>query len=142
MKISASSSRFCFQLVAVAFSLVVFSCAAGAAEAPQRSRIYVYDLRTHSSKLVFTADTIWEAPNWSPDGKYLISNSGGRIYKLFFKADGTIQTPEKLNVPTIMSATTTKVSRLMERSSRSQRRGEMMVPKCFSPIPTAAISGR
>src|SRR6202007_2022854 len=94
MKISASSSRFCSQFVAVvAFSLVVFSCAAGAAEARQRSRIYVYDLRTHSSKLVFTADTIWEAPNWSPDGKYLISNSGGLIYKLVFKADGTGQTP-------------------------------------------------
>jgi TolB protein len=43
----------------------------------------------------FTADTIWEAPNWSPDGKYLISNSGGLIYKLIFKADGTVQTPEK-----------------------------------------------
>ncbi|MGA7316235.1 MAG: hypothetical protein WBX22_19950, partial [Silvibacterium sp.] len=99
MKISASSSRFCSQLVAVAFSLVVFSCAAGAAEAPQRSRIYVYDLRTHSSKLVFTADGIWEAPNWSPDGKYLISNSGGLIYTLAFKVDGTVQTPEKLNVP-------------------------------------------
>jgi len=99
MKISASSSRCCSQLVAVAFSLVVFSSAAGAAEAPLRSRIYVYDLRTHSSKLVFTADTIWEAPNWSPDGKYLISNSGGLIYKLIFKADGTVQTPVKLNIP-------------------------------------------
>ena len=75
MKISASSSRFCSQLVAVAFSLVVFSCAAGAAEAPRRSRIYVYDLRTHSSKLVFTADGIWEAPNWSPDGKYIVFES-------------------------------------------------------------------
>jgi len=99
MKISASSARFCSQLVAVAFSLVVSSCAASAAEAPQRSRIYVYDLRTHSSKLLFTADTIWEAPNWSPDGKYLISNSGGLIYKLVFKTDGAVQTPEKLNVP-------------------------------------------
>src|SRR5580698_6362479 len=99
MKISASSSRFCFQLVAVAFSLVVFSCAAGAADTPQRSRIYVYDLRTHSSKLVFTADTIWEAPNWSPDGKYLISNSGGAIYKFVLKPDGTSETPQKLAIP-------------------------------------------
>ena len=79
MKISTSSSRFWSKLVAVAFSLAVFSSAAGAAEAPLRSRIYVYDLRTHSSKLIFTADTIWEAPNWSPDGKYLISNSDGHI---------------------------------------------------------------
>src|ERR1700735_5634396 len=98
MKISASSSRFCFQLVAVAFSLVVFSCAAGAAETPQRSRIYVYDLRTHSSKLVFTADAIWEAPNWSPDGRYLISNSGGGSYKFVLKQDGTAE-PERLGIP-------------------------------------------
>jgi len=99
MKISASSPRFCSQLVAVAFFLVVLSSAAGAAEAPLRSRIYVYDLRTHSSKLVFTADTIWEAPNWSHDGTCLISNSGGLIYKLIFKADGTVQAPVKLNIP-------------------------------------------
>src|ERR1700733_4783770 len=97
MKISASSSRFCFQLVAVAFSLVVFSCAAGAAETPQRSRIYVYDLRTHSSKLVYTADTIWEAPNWSPDGNYLISNSAGGIYKFVLKQDGTAE-PQQLAI--------------------------------------------
>jgi Tol biopolymer transport system component len=99
MKISVSSARFFSKLASVAFSLAVLSTTAGAAGAPLRTRVYVYDLRTHSSKLVFTADTIWEAPNWSPDGKYLISNSGGLIYKLIFKADGTVQAPVKLNIP-------------------------------------------
>ena len=63
-----------------------------------RSRMFIYDLRDGTSKLVFTADTIWEAPNWSPDGKYLISNSDGGIYRLTLKPDGTA-TPEKLAIP-------------------------------------------
>ena len=68
--------------------------------APQhlRSRLFVYDLRDGSSKLVYTDDSIWEAPNWSPDGKYLISNHNDGIYKLVLKSDGTA-TPVKLAIP-------------------------------------------
>ena len=59
----------------------------GATQAPQhlRSRLFVYDLRDGSSKLVYTDDSIWEAPNWSPDGQYLISNHNDAIYKLVFE---------------------------------------------------------
>ena len=78
------------------FALTVLSLAAPALlaqgpsshpEAPQpqqrlRSHLFIYDLRSSTSHEVFAADTIWEAPNWSPDGKYLISNSGGAIYKI------------------------------------------------------------
>jgi Tol biopolymer transport system component len=60
--------------------------------------MYIYDLRDGSNHLVYTEDTVWEAPNWSPDGKYLISNSKGHIYKLALKADGTA-TPENLAIP-------------------------------------------
>ena len=74
--------------------------ASGAAESQHlRSRLFIYDLRDGSSHLAFTADTIWEAPNWSPDGKYLISNSEGHIYKLVLKQDGTVVTPQRLAVP-------------------------------------------
>src|SRR5438874_98415 len=59
-----------------------------------RSRMFIYNLRDGSSKLVFTADTIWEAPNWSPDGRYLISNSEGGIYRLTLRPDGSA-TPQK-----------------------------------------------
>jgi TolB protein len=68
-------------------------------EPPLRSSIFVYDLRDGSSHLVYAADAIWEAPNWSPDGKYLISNSKGGIYKLALKADGTAEEPQKLAIP-------------------------------------------
>lgn len=63
-----------------------------------RSRLFIYDLRDATSHLVYTADTIWEAPNWSPDGRYLISNSGGAIYKLVLTPVGTAQ-PQKLAIP-------------------------------------------
>jgi TolB protein len=73
-----------------------------AAKQPQerlRSRIFIYDLRDGTSHMVYTADAVWEAPNWSPDGKYLISNSGGGIYKLVLKQDGAVEAPQRLAIP-------------------------------------------
>ena len=77
------------------------------AEQHLRSRIFIYDLRDGSSHLVYTEDSIWEAPNWSPDGKYLISNHNGRIYKLMLRADGTA-TPQPLAIPENLSCNNDK----------------------------------
>src|SRR5277367_1760604 len=60
-----------------------------------RSRISIYDLETKSIRVVYTADKLWEAPNWSPDGKYLLANSGGALYKFVLDVSGKAQ-PEKL----------------------------------------------
>ena len=46
------------------------------------SRIMIYDLRTKTSTLVHQADAVWEAPNWSRDGAFLLSNSGGRLSRI------------------------------------------------------------
>jgi len=46
------------------------------------SDLSVYDLTTKTVSVVYSADTLWEAPNWTPDGKYLMSNSGGKLYRL------------------------------------------------------------
>ena len=46
------------------------------------SRIMIYDLSAKSARVVHEADAIWEAPNWSRDGKYLLSNSGGKLYRV------------------------------------------------------------
>lgn len=46
------------------------------------SRIMIYDLATRQATLVAHAAGIWEAPNWSKDGSYLLVNSGGRLYRL------------------------------------------------------------
>jgi TolB protein len=47
-----------------------------------RSHITVYDMGTRQSKVVYSADQVIEAPNWSHDGKFLIVNTGGNLYRL------------------------------------------------------------
>jgi len=107
MKVRSIQSRFCCRLTLIAFFLTApvlkaQSSAVHGETAPSeqhlRSRLFIYDLHDGSSHLVYTADSIWEAPNWSPDGKYLIANSGGGIYKLVLKQDGTAE-PQRLAVP-------------------------------------------
>jgi len=60
-----------------------------------RSRISVYDVQSGAMQVVYSADTLWEAPNWSPDGKYLLANSSGAIYRFTLDPKGVAQ-PEKL----------------------------------------------
>jgi TolB protein len=76
------------------------AAAAPSEKAPEhlRSRLFIYDLHDGSSHLVYTASSIWEAPNWSPDGTYLLSNSGGHIYKFTLGKSGTAE-PKELAIP-------------------------------------------
>ncbi|HXW55696.1 MAG TPA: hypothetical protein VEJ67_08120 [Candidatus Cybelea sp.] len=62
-----------------------------------RSAISVFDLRSKTTRIVYTADRLWEAPNWSPDGRYLLANSGGMLYKLALDRAGQA-TPQKLGL--------------------------------------------
>ncbi|HLH17611.1 MAG TPA: hypothetical protein VKX45_10340 [Bryobacteraceae bacterium] len=55
------------------------------AQPPQqqyRSRIAIYDLASKSSRVLYQADQVIEAPNWSHDGTFLLVNSGGSLYRL------------------------------------------------------------
>jgi TolB protein len=57
--------------------------AAGQPQPPRfSSRIMIYDTVLQRITEVHRADGIWEAPNWSRDEKFLLSNSGGRLYRL------------------------------------------------------------
>ena len=92
-----------FGLAGVAFCLLGPALHAQTATAPVatapseeaaehlRSRLFIYDLHDGSSHLVYTAASIWEAPNWSPDGTYLLSNSGGHIYRFTLGKSGTAE---------------------------------------------------
>lgn len=46
------------------------------------SKIEIYDVATSSHRVVREFPFLLEAPNWSPDGKYLIFNSNGRLYRM------------------------------------------------------------
>lgn len=51
---------------------------------PQRYRslITIYDFRTKKTRTVHEMDGVMEAPNWSRDGKFLLVNTGGDLFKL------------------------------------------------------------
>lgn len=67
-----------------------------------RSSLVIYDLASKSARTLYSADTVWEAPNWTPDGKYLLANSGGRIYRLDANAQGNV-TPIPLDIDPMYS---------------------------------------
>jgi Tol biopolymer transport system component len=46
------------------------------------SKISVYNLRTNAVDVIYSTSEHFEAPNWSPDGKYLLVNSRGGLWKL------------------------------------------------------------
>jgi Tol biopolymer transport system component len=66
--------------------LVILALAAGvwAQQGPSRyrSKVTIFDLTTRQSKVVYSADQVIEAPNWSRDGKFLLVNTGGNLYRL------------------------------------------------------------
>ncbi len=47
-----------------------------------RSKVMVHDLSTNQSSLVHEAVGVVEAPNWSRDGKFLLVNTAGNLYRL------------------------------------------------------------
>jgi TolB protein len=67
-------------------------------QAPQRryrSKISIYDLKTKAVHTVYQADEVFEAPNWSHDGKFLLSNSRGKLFRIPVEGNGQ---PEALNI--------------------------------------------
>ena len=45
------------------------------------SRLEILDIETGDRKVIYSTTGHIEAPNWSRDGKFLIYNSGGKLYK-------------------------------------------------------------
>ena len=47
-----------------------------------QSILEIYDVETGIREIVHFFDSLIEAPNWTPDGKALVYNSNGRIYRI------------------------------------------------------------
>ena len=62
-----------------------------------RSKITIYDLATHSTRVVYQADQVIEAPNWSRDGKFLLINTEGHLYRLPLQSAGEPK-PEQIDL--------------------------------------------
>ena len=64
----------------------------------QRADLVTFDLATGTPTVILEADDVIEAPNWTPDGKWLIFNAGGEIWRI--DAEGG-SLPEKIETGTI-----------------------------------------
>jgi len=49
---------------------------------PSHSYLEIYDLATRTHKVVKEFPYVIEAPNWTPDGKWLVFNMNGKLYKM------------------------------------------------------------
>ncbi|MEJ8308775.1 TolB family protein [Agrobacterium larrymoorei] len=47
-----------------------------------RSSVEIFNIRTRENRVVWQTEKLFEAPNWSPDGRYLLLNSDGVLYRL------------------------------------------------------------
>ena len=47
-----------------------------------RSSLEIFTLATGRSRVVWQSDDLYEAPNWSPDGRWLLINGAGRLWRL------------------------------------------------------------
>lgn len=67
----------------------------------QRAELYVVDVLSGASRLVTSSSTLlFEAPNWTPDGKFLVLNGDGLLYRV--PVDGGYLTPVPLgDIPPI-----------------------------------------
>jgi TolB protein len=60
---------------------------------PSPSRLEILELQTGLRKIIYETEDHIEAPNWSRDGKFLVYNSGGKLYKF----DAEKLKPEEIN---------------------------------------------
>jgi TolB protein len=88
-------TRIMHQTLTAALLLAGVAAAQGVFERPPaspqqryRSQVTIYDLAARSTRVVYTADQVVEAPNWSRDGSFLLINTGGGLYHLPVNATG------------------------------------------------------
>ena len=69
--------------IAVLLALVAAGSAAWAQHPlPEYSYLEIYDIPTRTHRVVKEFPYVVEAPNWTPDGKWLVINVEGKLYKL------------------------------------------------------------
>jgi TolB protein len=55
---------------------------ASAAAPKYRTHFVTYDVQKKTAATLFTIDGEWHAPNWTADGKYIVSDLGNALYRI------------------------------------------------------------
>ena len=82
-------------LLSVVLALTSTLPAIGQHPQPTYSYLEIFDVETGTHRVVREFPYLVEAPNWTPDGKWLVVNKDGRLFKL--AADGST---DLLEIPT------------------------------------------
>jgi len=92
--VMASRTRLSLTLATLSVAVIAAAASQESQTVPQQapaagqprpryfSKIMIYDLKRRAATVVHQADAVWEAPNWSRDGKFLLVNSGGQLFRL------------------------------------------------------------
>ena len=97
----------CVALLFAANGLAAQNASQPGAAAPRpkyRTHFVTYDVATKATKTIFTIEGEWHAPNWTPDGKYVVSDMGGDLYRIQVSGANAGK-PEKIPMSQKMSAT-------------------------------------
>lgn len=57
-----------------------------------RSSVEIYNIKTNNMRVVWQTDQLVEAPNFSPDGTYLLLNGDGLLHRLALDGIGGVET--------------------------------------------------
>ena len=76
----------------------IFTRRGRALQPGQRSELTLIDADGGNRQVILAADEVIEAPNWTPDGRTLVFNAGGEIWRI--AADGS-QGPTRIETGTI-----------------------------------------
>lgn len=74
--------RVCLPLRIIPAAVLAFAVFSQTAAQRYRSKITVFDFAARTTRTVYEADQVIEAPNWSRDGKFLLVNTNGNLYRL------------------------------------------------------------
>jgi hypothetical protein len=75
----------CLGLSVGSLALAAQNAAQPAAAPPQtkyRTHFVAYDVEKKATQELFTIDGEWHAPNFTPDGKYIVSDMSGALYRI------------------------------------------------------------
>jgi TolB protein len=80
---AVKSLRFYCLVLGLLFAVGVAAQDSGKKAAPKyRTHFVTYDVETKATIMLFTLDGEWHAPNWTPDGKYIVSDMGNALYRI------------------------------------------------------------
>jgi len=104
------SSRHPFMLLSGMFLTLLAAVSAqnptqsGTVAPKYRTHFLVYDVQKKSTRTIFSIEGEWHSPNWTVDGRNIVSDMGGDLYRIPVSGADSGK-PEKINVSQKMMAT-------------------------------------